>query len=83
MQYTVNDSIKCDRYKFEGQSHRVKTYIDSVVDEAKSKGMIGEGIFEMTPLQDKYGYYIDVNYHFVRNETREECVVRLMNIKGE
>lgn len=76
--YVKYDTVKCDRYSFEGTAEEVKVYIDSVVEFAKNKGMIGEGRFD---LSVRNGYYDDdyelvIEYDFTRSETAEEKAAR-------
>lgn len=76
--YVNYDKIICDRYSFEGTAENVKEYIDSVVEKAKEKGMVGEGRFDFTASRGYYGddYEIDVRYEFERVETEKEKATR-------
>ena len=70
--------ITCDRYSFEGTAESVKDYIDTVVEKAKEKGMVGEGRFDFTAVRGYYGddYELDIKYEFERVETEKEKVTR-------
>lgn len=76
--YMNYDKIKCDRYSFEGTAENVKTYIDEIVEKAKEKGMIGEGIFDFTVGRDFYDndYELNITYEFDRVETEKEKATR-------
>jgi hypothetical protein len=72
--YVKSDRIMCDRWSFEGSAESVKAYIDSIVEKAKEKCMIGNGRFDFSPVR---GYYdgeceLDVYYAFDRAETEKE-----------
>jgi hypothetical protein len=75
--YVSYDSISCDRYSFETTADGVKAYVDSVVEAAKVKGMVGEGRFD---FQVGHGYYDDYNlsvtYEFERVENEKEKATR-------
>lgn len=69
--YVNYDKIKCDRYSFERTAERVKEYIDSVVEKAKEKGMVGEGVFDFSIDRGYYSddYELGITYEFDRVET--------------
>jgi hypothetical protein len=76
--YVNNDRIVCDRYSFEGSAESVKTYIDYIVAEARKKGMIDDGRFDISSSR---GYYVDddeisIYYEFDRTETEKEKISR-------
>jgi hypothetical protein len=77
--YVNYDKISCDRYSFEGTAEWVKTYIDSVVYEARAKGMVGEGNFDFCVIRGYYGddYELNITYNFERVETDKERSARL------
>jgi hypothetical protein len=76
--YVNHDKISCDRYSFEGSAGWVKTYIDSVVDDARAKGMVGEGNFDFSVSRGYYGddYELNITYNFERVETDKERFAR-------
>lgn len=76
--YVNYDKIECDRYMFEGTAESVKDYIDEIVEKAKEKGMVGEGIFDFSINRDFYGdgYELEVVYEFDRVETDKEKAAR-------
>lgn len=76
--YVNYDSISCDRYSFEATAESLKAYIDSVVEAANAKGMVGEGRFHFSVSQGYYDddYMLNVTYEFERVETEKEKSVR-------
>ena len=76
--YVNYDSINCDRYGFEGTAESVKDYVDSVVETAKVKGMVGEGRFDFAVGRGYYGddYELSVTYDFERVESDKERATR-------
>ena len=75
--YVNYDSISCDQYSFEGTAESVKAYIDSVVETAKTKGMVGEGRFDFGVTRAYYDdYVLCVSYEFDRVETEKEKATR-------
>lgn len=75
--YVNYDSIRCDRWSFEGDAESIKSYIDSVVIQAKEKGMVGTGRFDFSIWESHYdGYELDVKYEFDRVETEKEKTTR-------
>ena len=75
--YVTYDNISCSRYSFEVTAESLKAYIDSIVEEANSKGMIGDGIFDISVSS---GFYNDcdlnITYEFNRVETDKERATR-------
>jgi len=75
--YVTRDNISCNRYSFEVTAERLKAYIDSIVEEANYKGMIGEGSFDITMNR---GFYDDselnITYEFNRVENDKERATR-------
>lgn len=76
--YVNYDSIPCNRWSFEGTAESVKDYIDTIVEKAKEKGMVGEGRFDFTTVSGYYGddYELNVKYEFERVETEKEKAAR-------
>lgn len=74
--YVNYDSIVCDRYRFESTADRVKEYIDSVVADAKAKGMVSEGRFDFTMMSCYDDYNLVVSYEFERVENEKEKATR-------
>lgn len=76
--YVNYDRILCDRWSFEGTADSVKDYIDTIVEKAKEKGMVGEGRFDFAPTRGYYDYdlELDVKYEFERVETEKEKAAR-------
>ena len=76
--YVNYDSISCNRYGFEGTAESVKAYIDTMVEAAKAKGMVGEGRFDFDVGRGYYGddYEVRVTYGFERMETEKEKATR-------
>lgn len=76
--YVNYDKITCERYSFEGTAENVKEYIDSVVEKAKEKGMVGEGRFDFSVCRGYYDdeYDLNVVYEFDRVETEKEKATR-------
>lgn len=76
--YVNYDSISCDRYSFETTAESLKEYIDSVVEAAKAKGMVGEGRFDFSVGRGYYDddYILNVAYDFERVETEKEKAAR-------
>jgi hypothetical protein len=76
--YVNYDKISCDRYSFEGTAEDVKAYIDSIVEAAKTHGMIGEGRFDFCIGRGYYDddYELNVTYEFDRVETEKEKATR-------
>ena len=75
--YVTNDSISCDRYSFEGTAESLKAYIDSVVEEANSKGMIDEGSFAISMNRGYYDEWeLEITYDFGRVENDKERATR-------
>jgi hypothetical protein len=76
--YLNYDKIICDRYMFEGTAERVKDYIDEIVEKAKEKGMVGEGLFDFSINNGFYDYEFDLTvvYEFDRVETEKEKATR-------
>ncbi len=72
--YVNYDSIRCDRWSFEGTAESVKAYIDSIAEKAKEKGMVDEGRFDFIVSNGYYDgeYELDVKYEFDRVETEKE-----------
>lgn len=75
--YVVYDNIDCDRYSFEGSAESIKSYIDSVVADAKAKGMVGEGTFDLSIEESYYDTRVEVKYYFNRTENEDERSTRL------
>lgn len=76
--YVNYDKITCDRYMFDGTAENVKAYIDEVVEKAKDKGMVGEGIFDFSVCRGYYDddYELSITYEFDRVETEKEKATR-------
>jgi len=76
--YVNYDRVDCDRYGFEGTAENVKAYIDTIVEAAKDKGMVGEGRFDFDVGRGYYGddYELSVTYGFERVETEKEKATR-------
>ena len=74
--YVTYDSISCSRYSFEGTAESLKAYIDSIVEEANSKGMIGDGIFDISGGYYNDDYELEVTYKFDRLENDKERATR-------
>jgi hypothetical protein len=75
--YVSNDSIECDRYSFEGSAESIKAYIDSVVEQAKERGMVGDGSFDLHISYGMYDTYdIEMTYYFTRIENDKEKAAR-------
>jgi hypothetical protein len=75
--YVTNDSISCSRYSFEGTAESLKSYIDSIVEEANSKGMVGEGSFDIMMNRGYYDdYELNIAYEFYRVENDKERAIR-------
>jgi hypothetical protein len=75
--YVKYDKIDCNRYSFDGTADAVKAYIDSVVDDACAKGMVGEGCFDFELSRGYYdSYELNVTYGFERVETDKERSTR-------
>ena len=75
--YVTYDSISCSRYSFEGTAESLKAYIDSVVEEATSKGMIGDGIFDISTNRSFYDDCdLNIKYEFNRVENDKERATR-------
>jgi hypothetical protein len=75
--YVNSDRVNCDRWSFEGTAESVKAYIDSIVEKAKEKGMVGDGRFDICVSRGYYDdYEIDVYYDFDRVETEKEKASR-------
>lgn len=70
--YVNYDIIHCDRWSFEGTAESVKAYIDSIVEKAKEKGMVGEGRFDFSVNEYYDEYELNVKYEFDRVETEKE-----------
>lgn len=72
--YVNRDCLVCDRWSFEDSAESVKAYIDSIVEKAKEKGMVGDGRFHFSPASGYYEgeYVLDVYYLFDRVETEKE-----------
>jgi hypothetical protein len=72
------DTIECDRYEFDTTAEKLKAYIDSIVDAATAKGMVGEGTFD---FDLNTGWHSDcceltVKYGFERFENDKERSAR-------
>jgi hypothetical protein len=76
--YVNYDKVNCDRYSFEGTAESVKAYIDSVVEAAEAKGMVGDGRFDFNVGRGYYGddYDLDIVYEFDRVENEKEKAAR-------
>jgi hypothetical protein len=76
--YVNYDKINCDRYSFETTADGVKAYIDSVVEAANAKGMVGEGRFDFESCAIYYSndYELVITYEFERVETEKETFAR-------
>lgn len=76
--YVNYDKITCDRYMFDGSAESVKEYIDSVVEKAKEKGMVGDGCFDFSVARGYYDddYELNITYEFDRVENEKEKVTR-------
>jgi hypothetical protein len=76
--YVNYERFDCDRYCFEGTAESVKAYIDTMVEAAKAKGMVGEGRFDFDVGRGYYGddYELSVTYGFDRVETEKEKATR-------
>lgn len=75
--WVVGDSIECDRYSFETTAERLKEYLDSVVADATSRGMVDEGSFDFTIENSYYdGHELRVKYCFTRTENDKERSTR-------
>jgi hypothetical protein len=70
------DSIQCDEYSFQSTAKNVKKYIDLIVQQAKEKSMIGEGVFVSRIYHDYDTSYVIFSYEFERSETEEEKLNR-------
>ncbi len=75
--YVNYSSISCNQYSFEGTAESVKAYIDSVVEMAKTNGMVGEGRFGFSVTRSYYDdYVLCVSYEFDRVENEKEKAAR-------
>ena len=72
--YVVRETMKVNRYDFDGTADEVKANIDLIVEKARSKGMVGEGRFDLTTERGYYNddYEIVMTYYFDRIETDKE-----------
>ena len=75
--YVTYDNISCSRYSFEVTAESLKAYIDSIVEEANSKGMIGDGSFDIKVNRGYYDdYELNITYEFNRVENDKERATR-------
>lgn len=75
--YVVWDSLDVNRYDFEGTADQVKANIDLIVEQARAKGMVGEGRFDLSVTAGYYDTYdLEVTYCFDRAETDKERAAR-------
>lgn len=71
--YVNRSYLECDRYSFEGTAENVKNYIDSVVANAKDKGMVNEGYFDINMTSGQFDRYeLKIIYEFERVENEKE-----------
>ena len=75
--YVTYDSISCSRYSFEVTAESLKTYIDSIVEEANAKGMVSDGSFDIKVDRGYYDdYELSIEYAFKRVENDKERATR-------
>ena len=76
--WLVRETMGVSRYEFDGTADELKTHIDLVVEDARAKGMVGEGRFD---FDLERGYYDDdwelkITYDFDRVENEKEKAKR-------
>lgn len=75
--YVVRESMEVNRYDFDGTADDLKANIDSIVEKARAKGMVGEGLFD---FDLRRGYYdsheLSVTFYFDRTENDKERTAR-------
>jgi hypothetical protein len=76
--WVVSDSIDCNRYSFDTTAESLKEYIDSIVVDAISKGMVDEGTFDFAIENSYYEiiHELRVRYYFNRTENDKERSTR-------
>ena len=75
--WVVPDSIDCNRYSFDTTAESLKEYIDSIVVDAISKGMVDEGTFDFAIENSYYdSHELRVRYYFNRTENDKERSTR-------
>lgn len=71
--YVVRDSFEVGSFNFEGTATEIKYAIDIVVEDARKRGMIGDGYFDISYQRDYYDSLdVIVRYNFDRAETDKE-----------
>jgi hypothetical protein len=76
--YVVRENMEVNRYDFDGTADELKANIDSIVEKARAKGMVGEGYFDFDLERGYYSddYEIKVTYNFDRVENEKEKAKR-------